>query len=450
MILLFEFINFVLRRVIVMSYLSISNQYSMYSSLLSQTYGTGGMSSSVSDSLLGMYSYIYGAGGKSGTSSSVSSATSEYAVKLKDAASDVIDAVSSVRGKSGNDKKIAASSDNTAAVSASYSGEKKRDDIKIDVEKIVSAQVNESDSLKSNASSLYYKKASNISVTTSDGKTHSFNYSAKITETDEKALNNIAAKINKSNIGVTASVETDAKTKTSKLVLTGNKAGEGNDFTVSGNLAEALGINNVKTAASDAVYSINGERKTSGSNEIKVDDELTLNLKGTTEKSATISFGKSKTSTVNAARELVNAFNGLANTAYSSDDSGIKRLGNSIKSIAKTYGSSLDKIGVSLNSKGYLEIDEDKMSKAAENGELDKFFSSNGKGGLSYGFVNRLENLAQKVNNDPTDFLSNAAKKEVNNTGNDNYYSKIGGMSRNYISAYYKYSNIAMLFSAMV
>ncbi|MCI8805075.1 MAG: hypothetical protein HFE59_04135 [Clostridiales bacterium] len=432
-----------------MSYLSISNQYSMYSNLLSQTYGCGtGMSSGVSDSLLGMYSYIYGAG--KSTSSSVSSATSDYLVNLKNKASNVVDAVSSIRDNSKNDKKIAANSDNSSAVSGTYTGDKKRDDIKIDVEKIASAQVNESESLKSNSSSLYYKKASNISITTSEGKSYSFNYSAKITETDEKALNNIAAKINKANIGVSASVETDEKTKTSKLVLTGSKAGEGNDFTVSGNLAEALGIDNVKTASSDAVYSINGERRTSSSNEVKVDEELTLKLKGTTEKSATISFGKSKTNTINSARELVNAFNGLANTAYSSNDSGADRLGDRLKSIAKTYGASLDKIGVSLNSKGYLEIDEDKMDKAAENGELDKFFNSNGKNGLSYGFVNRLENLAKKAYDDPTDFLSSSGKAEVNSVSNSSYYKNIGGASYNYISAYYKYSNIAMLFSAMV
>ncbi len=429
-----------------MSYLSISNRYSMYSSLLSQTYGTS-MSSSVSDSLLSMYSYIYNAG--SGSSTSVSSATSSYLVDLKESASDVIDAVSSIR-KGSDSNKISANSDNKKAVTATYTGKEKRDDIKVDVEKVASAQVNESESLKSNSSSLYYKKASNISITTSEGKSYSFNYSAGITETDQKALTNIAAKINKANIGVSASVETDDKTQTSKLVLTGSKVGEGNDFIVSGDLAEALGINDVKTASSDAVYSINGERKTSSSNEVKIDDELTLNLKDATEESVTVSFGKSTLDTINSARELVNVFNGFANAAYSSSDSGAEKLGNRLQSIAKTYGASLERIGVSLTAKGYLEIDEDKMAEAADNGELDKFFESNGKNGLSYGFVNRLENLANKAYNDPTSFLSSSAKAEVNSSSGNSYYSSIGGVSSNYISAYYRYSNIAMLFSAMV
>lgn len=429
-----------------MSYLSISNQYSMYSNLISQTYGMS-MSSSVSDSLMNMYSYIYNSG--SSSSSAVSSDTSEYLVDLKESAAEAKDKISSVKSTIKDSSKISANSDNSSAVSASYTGSEKRDDIKIDVEKLAAAQVNESDSLKSNASTLYYKNASDISITTSEGKSYSFNYSAKITETDQKALTNIAEKINKANIGVTATVENDEKTNTSKLVITGAKEGEGNDFIVSGGLAEAIGINTVKTAATDAVYSINGERKTSAENTVKVDDELTINLNQETEETATISFGESNLDKINSARELVNAFNGIANSAYSSNDSGAEKLGSRLQSIANTYSSALGRIGVTMNSKGYLEIDEDKMNTAAENGQLDKFFEANSKNGLSYGFVNKLENIASQAYDDPTKFLSSSARAEVNGSSNDSYYNT-GANSYNYISAYYRYSTTALLFSAMV
>lgn len=425
--------------------LSVSNRYSMYSNLISQTYGTGS-TSSVSDSLLGMYSYMFKGTDKT---SSVSSSTSQYLVDLKDSASSTLNSISKVRDTLNSKDKISANSDNSEAVSATYSGKDKKDDIKIDVSKTATAQINESESFKSNSSSLYYKNASKISISTSEGKSYSFHYSPSITETDEKALNKIAQKINKANIGVSASVETDEKTKTSKLVLKGGKTGDGNDFTVSGNLAEALGINNVKTSASDAVYSINGEEKRSSSNKIEVDDDLTINLKSATEKTATISFGKSKLDSINAARELVNAFNGLANTAYKNEDAGAERLGNRLQSIAKSYGSSLNRIGISMNSKGYLEIDEDKMKKASENGELDNFFKTNNKEGLSYGFTNRLENVAKKAYNDPTDYLSNSAKAEVK-SADSSYYKSVSPASYNYISAYYRYSNVALLFNAMI
>lgn len=435
-----------------MSYLSISNKYSMYSNLISQTYSTGSagsFSASASNSLLGMYSYIYGANNNTATASA---GTSSYLVDLKKEASTAVDTISSIKGTKTDASKIAANSDNSSAVSASYKGTEKRDDIKIDVSKIASAQINEGNELKSNSSSLYYSKANNITITDNNGKAHSFSYSPKITETDSKALSNIAQKINKANIGVTASVETDEKNKTSKLVLKGSKVGEENSFSVSGNLAEAIGINNVKQNASDAVYSINGEEKTSSSNEIKIDKDLTVNLKKATDETATISFGKPKLDTINAARSLVNAFNGMAHAAYSSDDSGAEKLGNRLASLAKNYGASLARIGVSLNSKGYLEIDEDKMDKAAENGELDKFFNSNSKKGLSYGFVNKVENLAKQASEDPTRFLSNSGRAEVNSVSDNSYYnySKNNRVSYNYISSYYKYSNMALLFNAMI
>jgi len=422
----------------------------MYSSLLSQTYSTGSAgaySSSASNSLLGMYSYIYGA-----NQSSVSSATSSYLVDLKKSASNAVDAISSIKGTNKKDSKIVANSDNSA-VSASYKGTEKRDDVKIDVSKLASAQKNESEALKTNSSSLYYSRATNISITDSSGKTHSFNYSPGITETDGKVLQKIAQKINKADIGVTASVETDDKTKTSKLVLKGDKTGSGNDFTVSGNLAETLGIDNVKEYASDAIYSVNGEEKTSSSNKIDIDDEVSVTLNKVTDKTATVSFGKSKLDSINAARKLVNVFNDLAHTAYSSDDSGAEKLGDRLQSTVKAYGSSLSRIGITMTSKGYLEIDEDKMSEASEKGDLDKFFNSNGKSGLSYGFVNRLENIAKQASNNPTSFLSSSAKAEVNatnNTSSSSYYNYGRSGSYNYISAYYKYSTTALLFNAMI
>ena len=421
-----------------MSNLSIANRYSMYSNLISQTYKTNNTSTSTVNSLLGMYSYIYGT-----QSSTVSAETSEYLVDLKESAGITLDDINDIKGTS---TKITANSD-SSAVSTKYTGATKKDDVKIDVYDVASGQTNESESFKSNASSIYYSKATKINITTSAGKSVSINYSSASSETDEKALKKIASKINKANVGVTASVEKDSKTNTSKLVVKG-KEGSENSFEITGKLAEKLGIDNVKKEATDARYSINGEDiQTSSTNEIKVDDELTVTLKEKTEKTATISYGKNNITTINKARKLVNAFNELAGTAYSSDDSGAEKLGNRLQSIAKTYAPSLSKIGVTLNSKGYLTIDEDKMAASAKNGDLDNFFETNGTNKTNYGFTNRLETLAKRVDKDPTQYLSSEAKAEVNSS-NSSYYSNVGSANYNYISAYYRYSNTALLFNA--
>ena len=424
-----------------MSNLSISNQYSIYSNLISQTYQVNQTPNTMANSLMGMYSFIYGT-----NDSNVSEKTSSYLVELKESANTAISTIDDIKN-SKNDDKIYANSDNSS-VSASYTGKEKRDDIEINISQIATSQKNEGASLKNNSSSIYYSNSRNISISTNDGKKLSLNYSAATSESNEDALSKISAKINKANIGVTATVETDEKTKSSKLVLSSNKTGVGNEFSVSGDLAKTLGIDKVSQEATNAIYSINGEEKVSSSNKVQVDSELTLSLKKETDKTANISFGEDKLETINSARALVNAFNGIAHTAYSSDDDGANRLGEKLQATAKTYAPSLSKIGISLNQKGYLEIDEDKMAKASESGKLDEFFNSNGKTGLSYGFVNRLENIAKKANDDPTQFLSSEGRLEVSSSSS--YYNINKATSYNYINAYYKYSNVALLFNAMV
>lgn len=441
-----------------MSYVSMANQYSVYSSLLSSTYSTGTASSGVSSSLLNTYSYIYGAGSSSsyGTNTVTSSTeTKNYVVDLKEKSSDLLSTLNSLKQKGSSSpfaESIAAQSDNKA-VSVSYKGAEMPEEFTVDVSQIAAAQENKGTALKSNASSLYYADDTSIKITSGE-KSVSFNYNAKITETDAKALKNIAEKINDAEIGVTASVITDSKKGTSTLVLKSDETGEDNGFSVTGGLAEALGVNNVTTEARDAIYFVNDEKKSSSSNKIELDSNTVLTLNDTTEKTANISFKKDNTKAINAARELVNGFNALANTAYKFNDKGSAALGRQLKSAASTYRSSLSKIGISLNEKGYLEIDEEKMEKAAEKGELDKFFNIGGKQNVSYGFNYRLETIAKSANSDPTKYLSNEAKtdlKDTNTTSSTSSYNySNAGVSRNYISSYYRYSSMALLFNALI
>lgn len=438
-----------------MSYVSMANRYSVYSSLLSSTYSTGAMPSGVSGSLLNTYSYIYGAGssGSYGTNTVTSSSkTKNYVVDLKEKSADLLSTLNSLKQKGSTSPfadSIKGQSDNKA-VSVSYKGSEMPDEFTVDVSQTAAAQENKGSALKSNASSLYYTDDTSISITSGE-KSVSFSYNAKITETDSKAMKNIAEKINEAEIGVTASVVTDSKSGTSTLVLKADKTGEDNGFTVTGGLAESLGVNNVTTEGRDAIYFIDGEKRTSSSNEIKLDNNAVLTLNDTTEKTANVSFKKDNLKAINAARELVNGFNALANTAYKFDDKGSAALGRQLKSAASTYRSSLSKIGISLNKKGYLEIDEEKMQKAADSGELDKFFNIGGKQNMNYGFNYRVETIAKSVNSDPTKYLSNDAKTDLKNTNTASSYNfSNANVSRNYISSYYRYSSMSLLFNALI
>lgn len=432
-----------------MSYLSITNKYSVYSQLLSNTYSTGSISSSLSSSLLGMYSNIYGT-----NTASSSTNTSNYLVDIKEKSSDILDTLESLNAKGSSSlfKNTVAAKSNNSAVTAQYSGSETQEDFEVEVSQIASSQKNESISFNKRGAAIYSAHASKINIETSDGKSLSINYSANISDTDEKTLNKIASKINDANIGINASVQTDSKTGTNKLVLSSKETGSENTFSVSGDLAEALGINNVSTAAADAVYSINGEQHVSSSNKIEFEDgtKLTLNSTTTENKPAKISYKNDMTDAINATRELVNNFNALASTAYKSTDTGAAKLSKQLQAAADTYSASLSRIGISMNSKGYLEIDSDKMQSAADSGELSRFFNANSNNTKNYGFAYRLETIASKANSDPTTYLSNPAKSAINSTSNAGYSLTSSGSSRNYINTYYRYSTAALLFDTLL
>ena len=102
-------------------------------------------------------------------------------------------------------------------------------------------------------------------------------------ENNREMLENFAAKLNSRDTGVTASVREKEGSVTLQLE---NSPGEKGSFEVKGTLAKRLDIQKTQEAGEqEAVYTVqkNGgqeERFTSGENTVKVDDKITLKLKG--------------------------------------------------------------------------------------------------------------------------------------------------------------------------
>jgi flagellar hook-associated protein 2 len=376
--------------------------------------------------------------------STTSSGLSSYLVGIKEAAADITSSVETAR-KTSTWESSSLSSD-SSDVSVSYSGSDKIEDMSVTVKALAQGQVNEGKDYISTASTI---KSTSFSIETADGKKKNFFIATGSSVTNEEVQQKAADKINSANLGITASVEKDSKTGASRLVLTG-KTGEGNDYTVSGSLAEDLGITSVTQEAQDAVYSINsGEDEKSSSNTIKVSDDLSLTLNKVSETPSNITYSKNTTGGINAARELVNSYNALYSAAKKYDDTGSLQLQSKMVSLDSTYAASLERIGITTNSQGYLEIDEDKMKEAADDGTLEKFF--NNDKGKNYGFVNRLEQLSESISSDPSKYLSSSAKEELNSSDSSSYTS----LSSSYLSSsrfrrsYFNYISTSALFDAL-
>jgi len=407
---------------------------------------SSGMMPSTSESLLNMYSYIY----SNNKSNSTTSGASAYQVSLKENSGKLKSSIDELTQKGSKSlfNRINAVSDSDA-VKATYTGTDKGEELEVDVEQIATTQKNEGKTLKSDSSSL---SSNSLTITLDNGFSKSF-YVSGGAMTNKEAQEKLAEKINNSTLGISAKVVTNEKKGTSQLVLESKQTGTKNSFSVSGKLAEELGIDKKTQEAKDAIYSINGERNISSSNEIEVNDDLKLTLRDKTTETANITYSRNDLSSINAVRELVNNYNALLNTAKKYTDTGAQRLESQLIGAANTYSYDLNKIGISTNEKGYLEIDEDKMAKSAESGELAKFFGASSNNNYSSsGFVNRISTIAESVNNDPTQYLSEQGKMQLKNQNNSSSKTNItsNSVSRNYIQKYFSLSATSMLLDSLI
>ena len=194
-------------------------------------------------------------------------------------------------------------------------------------------------------------------------------------------LNTLAASINSQNLGVTASVITDANG--ARLGLVSNSSGAAGDLTISGNTTGVSFTKAVKGV--NASFSVDGITLASASNTVTgVVQGVTINLTGTDPAGATISVAPDTTQATTAITSFVNAYNqviGSLNTQFKYDsttqstgplgsdttvmDLQQQLLGNAAFSISGNSGYvNLASIGVDMNDDGTLSINSSSLNAA--------------------------------------------------------------------------------------
>ena len=350
-----------------------------------------------------------------------------------------------------NQKEWSASDSSVMAITVASGKTMPKDlqEAKFTVSNVAKAQQNASNALKADEIRSGWSSASSLTITDSNGKSHTFSVAPKAS-TNRSVQEDLAKQINSANTGVTASVSFDEKKGTSQLILTAKETGAENKFSVSGNLAQHFGISSATTNAENAVYTMNGETRISASNTIALADGVTATLKGTSNTSEISLVEKNNiTEPQNAMRSLVNQFNKLMDAAKENiNDAGASRLFDNLVGVGKTYSLALNRVGISFNKDGFMEIDAKKMEAAAQSGELEQFISS-GSGNRSYGFANRLDRIASAIDSNPTSYLSTQAKKEVANASSQPSYFSNNIQSAAFASRLNRLYSVGMLFDSM-
>jgi len=374
----------------------------------------------------------------------------DYGGKLKTSAGNLAQGGTSVLNK----MTAASSKDEALSVSVTNQNDAaKLNDAKstknVSIQQLAASQKNTGTALTATASSGVNSGTNSFTVE-KDGKSVSINVSINATDSARTAQQKTADAINKKNIGVTASVEYDSKTKKSSLVLSSTETGEKNAFTIAdkagqGNLVKTLGVDNTTQEARDARYSVNGVFKTSDKNTVDLGDGLTGTLKKVSYEEVNVSVKKDVSAITSAVKDLASNFNGLMKTTKDyGDDKGAKSLRQRMDSIASSYSSSLNQIGITRDKDGYLKVDEDKLKAAYENGNADKYL-----GDANSGFTQRLSQLGKSLDSNPDQYVSYKSRNNMEGVSGSSYGSGYNSSYNDYLSAYRmsQVNNLSMLFS---
>lgn len=329
----------------------------------------------------------------------------EYAVSIKEHALSLNSILSSV-GKSDDSttptmKKTAVSSD-SEAVDVVYIGNLEESDdfegFDITVSQLACPQINTGNFLPNKRLSLLPGEYSFDIQTGSI--CYSFQFQVSHKDTNESLQKKLSHLINKSNIGINASIIKDPNQPYTALQLISDKTGcsiEKGDtlFTVStmpdvshADVVQYFGLQNISQYPQNSVFSINGETHFATSNNLIVEDsfELTLNQPTLEDHPVRIGFKTNFDAFADSFRNVADAYNSILYTAnhYSTQHDKSMTLYKEVSSIALEHKNTLDSIGLTVKENARIEVDENLLIQALSEDIQDTFDTvSNFKNALS-------------------------------------------------------------------
>ena len=307
--------------------------------------------------------------------------TKEYAVTIKENARLLYNTIASMGGLEPDKtlRKNTAYTSNPAAIAVEYVGDAVDDPdfsvLQFQVQKLASSQENRGTYLPNEPVSL---PPGNYSFEIgTGGMNYEFQFSIGETETNKDVQRRLAKLINHADIGIRARL--DEGNATSALILTSEQTGlpDGKEelFSVNEGNADSLtgavsyfGLQYTTRQASNSSFLLNGEERSTSSNNFTIEKKYEVELKGVTAPDETVSIGL-KTDTESII-DNINSLIGSYNTFISAAGNYTERSGNSNRliremgSIALKYRDSLSKIGISTQKDKTMSVDEELLTNS--------------------------------------------------------------------------------------
>jgi len=347
------------------------------------------------------------------------SETTNYAVNMKENArelSNVISSLSSEDTRSVLDKKTAYSS-NEDVITAKYIGDTNDaidpDNVpsfEVEVSRLASSQVNLGKFLQNTEMGLSPDTYSfDIEINDTD---YEFQFNVEEGDTNKDMQEKLSRLINRSNIGVIASVEVDGDER-SALRLESNSTGEQPDgrslFTVSdantsktSGAVEYFGLSEITSPSANAVFKLNGTEHSAYSNSFTIDRAYEVTLKGVTDEDSPVTVGLKPDveSLIGNISGLVRGYNDFIRRAaeYTEAYGKSTKFDTEMRSLQNSYRNELDAVGLSFNEDGTMDVDKNLLALSANEGDPHDTLKA------VTGFTNSLVNKASQISLNPMEY----------------------------------------------
>ncbi len=242
-----------------------------------------------------------------------------------------------------------------------------------------------------------------------DNSSYRLQYKIKPDATNEETMEKLAKFLNRSNLGIIATVRHPSETSVQMRIESEETGTTGEPiFTLRDlsspeefpGLVDYYGLDQISRASENAHFKINDEEKESLSNRILLDRVMQVDFLAPSQGSFKIDYMPDSNKILKELYGFKEDYNSIVNlaNAYDSKQGLPQKLLAQLRSAVYPYSNDLEAAGISFDAKGSMVIDDSLASQAIETSEMNTLFTSKG-------FLPRLTKQLTSITMNPMAFV---------------------------------------------
>jgi len=342
----------------------------------------------------------------------LSESAQKFAIDVKENALTLSNVLGEINGDGDHSsfKKMAFSSD-TEVLEAKFigDGDKEYKPIELTIQNLATPQVNTGNYINPKGKALGLGKYSfDLNIA---NVTYEFQFTVGPSDTNRDVQEKLSRLINKSNVGLVSGVGNDS-IGNSALIITSNTTGtiDGDNkiFSISNNgnsqsdVVKTFGMDRTTALAQDAHFTVNGEEKSSTSNEFSLGKSYMIKLKSSSDEVVNVGLKADTDSMIDNIRDIVSGYNSIIDLSLQSEKpvSSSEKLYKDFATVVNSYKKVLAENGLDVTDKGYLEVNSEVLNGKSEDGSIGNTMNELKK------FSDTLQNKADSAVIDPMTYAN--------------------------------------------